>query len=73
MTDMDSIDDTLVVSVLARTARYTIVAFPQGTALCCLDCLRQRKVAMSWNPNDVENRYCGSCHRFLDDAHVGEG
>jgi hypothetical protein len=23
--------------------------------------------AVSYNPNDVEYRYCGWCHRFLDD------
>jgi hypothetical protein len=22
----------------------------------------------SWNPNDVERRYCGRCHRFMDEV-----
>ncbi len=21
----------------------------------------------SWNPNDVDNRFCGNCHRYHDD------
>jgi hypothetical protein len=25
--------------------------------------------AQSWNPNDAEHRYCGRCHRFVDDPH----
>lgn len=29
--------------------------------LTCPYCL-----ATSWNPEDIENRYCGSCHRFIE-------
>lgn len=26
-----------------------------------------RCLAVSFNPNDAEQRYCGACHAFLDD------
>jgi hypothetical protein len=26
-----------------------------------------RCLAVSYNPNDAEQRYCGACHAFLDD------
>ena len=59
-------DEPLPVAwVILRTDTYTIVAFPQGMAICCLSCLAQGKNAISFNPNDVEERYCGACHRFL--------
>lgn len=24
----------------------------------------------SYNPNDIENKYCGNCHKFHDDVDV---
>ena len=32
-----------------------------GQALKCLKC-----GMVSYNPNDVKQRYCGKCHEFLD-------
>lgn len=28
--------------------------------------------ARSWNPNDARERYCGRCHRFVDDPAPGD-
>ena len=25
----------------------------------------------SYNPNDIENKYCGNCHAFLEDIQIG--
>lgn len=61
-------EETIVVSVIARTDRYTIVVFPQGTAICCLRCLKQGFDALSFNPNDVQAHYCGRCHLFHDEV-----
>jgi hypothetical protein len=44
--------------LLARGIRYWIGPF--GT-ITCVDC-----GMTSHNPHDVENRYCGYCHRFLE-------
>jgi hypothetical protein len=30
--------------------------------------LHMRCGSISWNPNDVEHRYCGACHRFAPDV-----
>jgi hypothetical protein len=35
-----------------------------GLAIKCLSCGR-----VSHNPHDVQNRYCGHCHKFLEDGH----
>lgn len=32
-----------------------------GKCITCLDC-----GMTSWNPSDVEKRYCGNCHEFHD-------
>ena len=32
-------------------------------ALVCLLCFK-----ITHNPNDVQHRYCGHCHKFLEDA-----
>jgi len=34
-----------------------------GTALLCLRCGN-----LSHNPHDVEHKYCGACHEFLNDV-----
>ena len=28
--------------------------------------------AVSYNSNDISNRYCGRCHRFVDDPQTPE-
>ncbi len=39
---------------------YEILQFDgRGDAIKCLIC-----GMVSYNPNDVEHRYCGNCHRF---------
>jgi hypothetical protein len=43
---------------------FTIVNNSYGQkGIKCLLCNRT-----SWNPNDVENKYCGNCHLFHDFA-----
>lgn len=44
---------------------YTIA--PDGQSITCNDCGHT-----SHNPQDVEYRYCGYCHAFLDDARAYE-
>lgn len=42
---------------------YLLLTRPNGQrALLCTTCS-----ALSWNPHDVEQRYCGRCHAFLED------
>lgn len=36
---------------------------PDGSSITCLTCLKT-----SHNLNDVKNRYCGFCHKFLEDT-----
>ena len=47
------------------TPAYRIMAHANSgyEALLCLVCNR-----ISWNPNDVKQRYCGACHQCLDDV-----
>lgn len=42
---------------------YQIVRGQWTAALKCPQC-----GAVSFNPHDLTNRYCGRCHVFLDDA-----
>lgn len=37
----------------------------EGKRIQCLDC-----GAISWNLNDVRQRYCGHCHEFHDHKEV---
>lgn len=39
---------------------------PHGDAIVCTKCRM-----VSRNPEDVKNRYCGSCHAFMDDPDSG--
>ena len=49
--------------LVEKTVLYTIVDGIDGQqGIHCHHC-----DLTSWNPNDVKNRYCGACHRFLDD------
>jgi hypothetical protein len=51
--------------ILAGATAYEIVEearAPGGKAIKHLACGRT-----SYNPNDVNERYCGFCHVFLDD------
>jgi hypothetical protein len=43
--------------LLARNIRFWIS--PRGDSITCIACRMT-----SNNPNDVENRYCGNCHKF---------
>jgi hypothetical protein len=50
--------------------RYRLVSdlvvykgLPSAVGIRCLTCMR-----VSWNPNDVAQRYCGFCHVFHEDA-----
>lgn len=45
--------------LLAAGMRYFLSI--DGRSIICAKCRN-----MSNNPNDVENRYCGACHEFLD-------
>jgi hypothetical protein len=51
--------DKLAGSFAERVAAERRTALPSFT---CPYCFRT-----SYNKNDIENRYCGNCHRFVDD------
>lgn len=38
---------------------YEILQTPRGTAIVCLHC-----GSVSYNQNDIQELYCGFCHRF---------
>lgn len=40
---------------------YKIIKKNKETGIKCLRCGRT-----SWSPPDVENKYCGYCHKFHD-------
>lgn len=40
---------------------YELVSGPRGKAIRCLLCLH-----LSYNPHDIEHRYCGRCRTFHD-------
>ncbi len=44
---------------VASGVRYLLVQ--KDTAIFCLKC-----GMVSHNPNDVDQRYCGNCHEFLE-------
>lgn len=44
---------------------YTGTANGLDTYICCLICGKK-----SFNPHDIENRYCGHCHIFHMDMMV---
>jgi hypothetical protein len=48
---------------LARTIGQRWLVLHDGRAIKCLVC-----GWVSWHPTDVEQRYCGHCHRFLEDG-----
>lgn len=39
-----------------------------GKSITCLEC-----GAISWHPLDVQQRYCGRCHRFHDEPAAPKG
>ncbi len=45
-----------------KTPIQTYRLSPDGKSITCLRCR-----LTSHNPNDVEHRYCASCHVFHDD------
>lgn len=45
-----------------RQSSYSLLDTPDGPGLLCHQCGYS-----SSNPHDVENRYCGHCHTFLND------
>jgi hypothetical protein len=44
---------------------YSLVLKGKDVGILCKLCQR-----ISYNPNDVKNRYCGNCHRFHGDANA---
>jgi hypothetical protein len=49
----------LASDIVASRVPYLLV--DRDTAILCFTCGR-----ISHNPNDVEQKYCGACHRFHD-------
>jgi hypothetical protein len=47
---------------MLTTQKYTLLLAWDGLAILCHQC-----GFSSSNKHDVENRYCGNCHEFLDD------
>jgi len=43
--------------------RYYVTTLHNHVALVCLECLQ-----VSFNPNDIAQKYCGACHCFLGDT-----
>jgi hypothetical protein len=43
----------------------TYITLANDQAILCLDC-----GLISFNPNDVRERYCGNCHEFHDAKEV---
>jgi len=43
---------------------YTLIRDEEGglIAIRCLEC-----GGMSFHPNDIEQKYCGHCHKFHED------
>lgn len=39
-------------------------------ALYCFDCIGKGRAAISFNPNDIAEKYCNVCHRFLSGVEV---
>jgi hypothetical protein len=48
----------------AEQAGLSVVTYRLGTAVRSITCLRCQHT--SFNPEDVEQRYCGHCHIFMD-------
>lgn len=40
--------------------KFRIYDNEEGKSIVCLKC-----GMVSWNPNDVKNKYCGNCHEFI--------
>ncbi|MGY6278178.1 hypothetical protein [Methylomonas sp. MgM2] len=47
---------------------YSLVTIDGRPGIMCHQCGQS-----STNSNDVKHRYCGNCHRFLEDAPVPRG
>jgi hypothetical protein len=43
----------------ASNTTFEIATDEHGKFIRCLVCKRR-----SYNPNDIEHRYCGSCHQY---------
>lgn len=49
------------------TPAFRLLTDRDGPCLLCLICHR-----ISHHPQDIRERYCGACHRFLDDVPLEE-
>lgn len=51
------------------TDTYAVLDAPTKSgfrpALYCFECISKGRPAISFNPDDIEHRFCDSCHRFL--------
>lgn len=49
-------------SIVRATAKYVVFREGELTGILCRKCHRT-----SYNPNDIERRYCGNCRVFHED------
>lgn len=40
---------------------YIVFSTPHGDCMKCLECGSE-----TFHPDDIKNKYCGCCHRFLE-------
>lgn len=52
-------------TIIEETPRYHLVRHMGQRCLLCRRCNR-----ITFNPNDIAQRYCGFCHVFLDEQAV---
>lgn len=50
------------------TDRHAVITSVLGTALYCFGCIERGKAAISFNPHDVEHKFCSGCKTFYADA-----
>lgn len=55
-------DVTCATCLAGKELTHTFTISADGKSITCLRCKRT-----SYNPNDVENHFCGHCHAFHDD------
>jgi hypothetical protein len=53
--------------ILERGKRYIVFVneITEEKGIQCLKCFLK-----SYNPNDITNKYCGSCHEFHEDENI---
>jgi hypothetical protein len=57
--DFNEVERAVVLPLVGELVPLPVTAPPSFT---CPDC-----GMVSYNPNDISNRYCGACCRFVDD------